>query len=116
MRNKKWTDEETVILIYGYLLIEQDNHKREHIIDEISTKFRLFYINCHETIDNTFRNKNGINMKLGNIQYLFTDGEHGFSNVSKLEKEMFLLYVNDKKKYFRLLKQALKKYDIKFQD
>lgn len=44
--------------------------------------------------DKKFRNINGINMKLQNIEFIATDGEKGLSSVSALDREIFEFRTN----------------------
>lgn len=108
-----WNKKEVIILIYGYYLIEKGIYDRDYIINEISNKLRKKQIDM--STDNKFRNKNGISMKLGNIDYLFSKGKTGFKNYSKLEYELFNLFLTDKNEFNRLLKDAKIEYDIEWE-
>lgn len=59
-------------------------------------------------IDDTYRNINGIRMKLFNVQYVFTDGRRGLSNPSKMIRHVYELYKNDYAKYQMILKEAIR--------
>ena len=76
-----WNEKEVVILIYGYCLVKEEIYSKQYVVHEISNKLRTKYNSAD--IDDKFRNENGIAMKLGNIDYLFTEGKSGFKNFSK---------------------------------
>lgn len=50
-------------------------------------------------------------MKMGNIDYLFSNGKSGFRNCSKLEYEVYNLYLNDKDSFNRLLMEVKNEYN-----
>lgn len=105
-----WNKKEVAILIYGYYLFEQNFRKKQEIIEEISFRLREKYPNANT--DKKFRNISGISMKLGNIEYLFTDGKKGFKHYSKLEYEIYSLYLHNKEEFKLLLEEAKKEYKI----
>lgn len=107
-----WNREEVAILIEGYCLIKKGLDTRDAVIKEISQKLRAYA--KAKKIDDLFRNENGISMKLGNIDYLFSKGQSGFKNVSRLEQEIFDLYMNDREQFNQLLKKAKTDYHIEW--
>lgn len=108
----KWNKYEVAILIYGYYLYELGQYPRDFLIKEISSKLRNNRIDKTMEIDSNYRNYNGISMKFGNIQHLFTNGEKGLKNKSTLECDMFDIFKNDKKEFNIILNEAKKIYQI----
>lgn len=60
------------------------------------------------SIDETYRNVNGIKMQLANVQYLFTDGKKGLSGASAMIHRMFELYKTSPTDYHKILKEAIR--------
>lgn len=60
------------------------------------------------SIDETYRNVNGIKMQLANVQYLFTDGKKGLSGASAMIRRMFELYKTSPTDYQKILKEAIR--------
>lgn len=107
-----WSKTEVAILVYGYYLMDHNILSREYLIKEISNRLRYVKIKNGINIDDTYRNENGISMKLGNVQYLFTKKKSGFKHTSLLEQEVYNLFQNDRKKFIELLEEAKKEFNI----
>lgn len=107
-----WNKKEVAILIYGYCLIKEEVYSRKYVVQEISHKLRNKYNDIQ--IDDKFRNENGISMKLGNIDYLFSEGKSGFKNYSKMEYELYDLYLNNKPEFNKILGDAKEEYNIEW--
>ncbi len=103
----KWDEYEVALLVYYYCKIQDREISFEAATIELSEKLRRKAIRKGLEIDSVYRNTNGISMKLGNMQYLFTKGEKGFDSYSQMDKEIYELYKNDNEKYKQLLKKAL---------
>jgi len=104
----KWDVYEAVLLIDAYRKIESGEWDRDYAIEKVSSDLRQKAINAGYKIDDVFRNKNGIAMQLGCIQYAFTDGAKGLRNTSKLFYEAVKIYKSDSTKYEYLLSEAKK--------
>lgn len=93
MRQPNWDKFETALLIEAYWEIKADHSKRRFIVRELSSFLRK---RASFEIDATFRNENGINMRLGELDYLFSLGNAGLKNTSELFREMVNIYLNNK--------------------
>jgi hypothetical protein len=105
MRQPKWDRYEVALLIEAYQKIEEDRTKRRAIIAALSASLRERA--CFE-IDDTYRNENGINMRLGELDFLFSGGSTGLKNTSDLFREMVDLYIHDRNGFEQILMEAKK--------
>lgn len=58
------------------------------------------------TIDEYFRNVNGIRMQMDAMKHTYSQGERGLSHSTKLFAETLELYRNHRKEYRELLEEA----------
>ncbi|NLB62260.1 MAG: hypothetical protein GX802_07610 [Clostridiales bacterium] len=63
-------------------------------------------------IDDTYRNENGISMRLGELEYLFSSDVIGLKNTSDLFRQMVKLYKNDCSGFEKILMEAKGMNDI----
>lgn len=105
-----WNIYETVLLIKGYVVWQEYDLKMNDVIKLISEKLRGKAISNNIEIDDKYRNHAGINRKLRNIQYLFTNGEYGLPHYSKLELEVYNIYVSNNRKFQNLLEEAYEQF------
>lgn len=104
MRQPKWDKYETALLIEAYWNIKKDGSRsRGTIISELSSSLRN---RASFEIDDTFRNENGINMRLGELDYLFSEGKVGLRNTSDLFREMVDMYRNNRTGFEQILSEA----------
>ena len=103
MRPPKWDKYETALLIEAYWKIKETHSQRAAIIAALSSSLRK---RASFEIDNTFRNENGISMRLGELDYLFTGGQTGLKNTSDLFREMVVLYCKDRSAFEAILSEA----------
>ena len=92
MRQPVWTPFEVVLLMEAYLQIENGIITKKEAVSKISTMLREHAISEGKQIDDTFRNENGIGMRLEELRYLFTNGENGIKNTSSLFRIMVKMY------------------------
>lgn len=103
VRQPKWDKYETSLLIEAYWAIKYDSSKRRTIVSELSSTLRKRAI---LKIDDTFRNENGINMRLLELDYLFSEGKSGLKNTSYMFREMVDMYQNNRKEFEKILSEA----------
>ena len=103
MRQPKWDKYEAALLIEAYWKIKNDGALRGAVISALSSTLRN---RASFEIDDTFRNENGINMRLGELEYLFSEGKAGLKNTSDLFREMVDMYRNDKTNFEQILSEA----------
>ncbi len=65
----------------------------------LSETLRALAIRRGASIDDTYRNVNGMKMQLANVQYLFSDGQKGLSGASAMIRQMYELYKTNHEEY-----------------
>ena len=102
-----WDQHEVALLIDAYFRVEQgaDLHQTA---TQLSQTLCGIASRSGRSIDDTYRNVNGMVMQLANVQYLFTDGEKGLSGASAMIRQMVELYKNDPVTYLTILKEAVR--------
>ena len=105
-----WNSLEEALLVEAYVAVFIEERPHDKIVKELSDRLRFYGQKIYGVIDDKYRNTNGINMKLRNIQYLFTDGESGLSSVSIMDKDIYNLYKQDQVKFRELLNEANQVY------
>ena len=103
MRQPTWDKYEVALLIEAYWRIKEIPSQRGTTVAELSAFLRR---RAHFEIDDTFRNENGISMRLGELDYLFSSGKTGLKNTSDLFREMVGLYIKDRKTFDEILSEA----------
>ena len=107
-----WDQYEVALLIDAYNKIVNNPENRTNIIQNLSVKLRNRAKNyLHIDINDTFRNFNGVNMRIGNIKYLFTNGLNGLSSGSQLDKEIYELYKNNYEDFLKIKNTAEQQID-----
>lgn len=76
--------------------------------EKLSVLLRELAIRRGISIDETYRNINGMKMQLANVQYLFTDGRKGLSGASAAIRQMYEQYKTDQAEYKAILKEAIR--------
>lgn len=104
MRQPKWDKYEAALLIETYWDIVYGKKSRNEAVSTLSKVLRN-RVPSNE-IDDTYRNENGINMRLGEIDCLFNEGKGGLMNTSELFREMVAMYKTDSDAYEKILKEA----------
>lgn len=103
MRQPNWDKYEVALLIEAYWKIKEDKSQKNAIVKKLSSFLRS---RPTYTIDATFRNENGIRMRLEELERLFSSERKGLKNTSELFREMVALYQQNQAKFNRILKQA----------
>jgi hypothetical protein len=105
-KQPKWNKYEVALLIETFINIKNRIIEREKAIVELSDLLRKYAIKNGVKIDEKYRNRSGITMKIENIKFLFSNGKEGLAKHSKLEKEIVSLYINNISAYENLLDEA----------
>ena len=102
-----WDEYETAILLNGCVSILEGAEKRK-VIEEVSENLRDLAACRGYKLDKTFRNIPGVTLKMGTIQYYFTNGESGMknSNPSKMFKHIVNLYRTNRATYNEILSRT----------
>lgn len=106
MRQPNWSQREAVLLVEAYWKIKDNKSSRRAVISELSTELRSHARTHGITIDETYRNENGISMRLGELEYLFSGEGVGLKNTSDLFREIVELYKSDYSEFTRILMEA----------
>lgn len=103
-----WDKYESALLLYTYLLIEENAISRKQAIVFLSTILRNKAINSGVIIDDRYRNINGIAMQLANMSYVVSEGEKGLKCASAAFLKIFDVYQNDSSLYHHILEEGIK--------
>ena len=101
-----WDIYEAVLLVDAYYLVKEGCLDRKMAVCILSEELRRKALNSNLAIDDVFRNTNGINMRLYEIQYIDTGGKTGMKNTSKLFVETVEIYHNSPDEFYSLLQEA----------
>ena len=103
LRQPFWDKFETALLIEAYWIIKADSSKKKVVVASLSSALRK---RATFDVDETFRNQNGINLRLSELDYLFTEGAKGVKNTSDLFREMVEMYLHDRDQFEMVLSEA----------
>ena len=103
IRSRAWDKFETALLIESYIKIEQGLVSRSLELEGLSKRLRQMAINRGETIDDTFRNFNGMNWQCALIKQVFQNTTYSDRNNSKIFIEMVQLYQTDRLAFDQIL-------------
>lgn len=106
MRQPSWDKYEAALLIEAYCKIKNNATPRKTVIAELSAELRSRAEKRGITVDDTYRNENGISMRLGELDFLFLGDGVGLKNTSDLFRQMVQMYENDKAEFQKLLMEA----------
>lgn len=101
-----WNQYEAVLLVDTYVKVRSGVLERNDAVVQLSKLLREYGKANGIEIDDVYRNTNGINMRLSEIEHLFNDGKGGLKNTSKLFIETVELYNSDKTRFDALLVEA----------
>lgn len=101
----KWDIYEAAILLDGYLNSLQTNTPKIHIIKAISATLRKMAINRGMTIDDIFRNENGISYQIKSMESAY-NGQTVYVPSTKMFDEIVSIYRNNNRQYQQLLQEA----------
>ena len=101
-----WDKQETVLLIDAYLKIKNKQMSQREAVKEVSTLLRRRASLLGLTLDQTFRNENGISIQLHIIGGLIDETPSGLHSASKMFAEMVDLYKNNRSEFDKILIQA----------
>lgn len=102
-----WDRYEVVLLFRAYERVANGSDINTEAAN-LSETLRSLAIRRGVTIDDTYRNINGMKMQLANVQYIFTDGKKGLSGASAKIRQMHELYTTNPEEYQSILKEAIR--------
>ena len=101
-----WDKYETAVLIDACIQVINNKTDRKTAIQTISAKLRKRAVNLGITIDNVYRNENGIKMQMTMIMSMICGEEPGLYNASKVFYEMVEMYRTEYLAFSAILKKA----------
>ncbi len=106
MKQPSWNQYEVALLIDAYMNIDKHPEKRKDVVIELSQLLRDIAISQGRKIDKTYRNTNGINLRLMELRFLFSNGKRGIANTSKLFASMVELFETERDQFNVILNEA----------
>ena len=102
-----WNQHEQAVLLHALIKVLNHEVKRKQAVAEVSTQLRDFAIAQGISIDEKFRNENGIALQMNRLKYVFTGGKSGLPVKTGWYFEIVQLYKNDQEKYKKLLGEVM---------
>lgn len=94
-----WNQSEAILLVDAYFMIKKRTISRKLAVQLVSEELRKKALLSKTKIDDVFRNTNGVNMRLYEIQYIDSDNETGLKNTSNLFVETVKMYSDNAKAF-----------------
>ena len=107
-----WDEQEALLLLDVYDLAQKHPENRKKLAQALSTNLRRRAEDRGVSIDDDFRNLNGIQMRLLEIERIIHPDEHKFGNTSELFRSTTALYL-DHRRTFQKKVTELQKYRVK---
>lgn len=101
----KWDIYEAVILLDGYLEMHQTKTPKKRMVKIISDKLRNMAVNRGITIDDVYRNENGISYQIQSMDSAYK-GYKVYVPATKLFVEAVDIYRKNPEKYIKLFNEA----------
>lgn len=101
-----WTEDEAVVLVDAFYRVQNGELSMRAAIKETSQFLRHMATNKGITIDDKYRNENGVGMQMQIVKQTVEKDKSGFMHGSKLFSEMIDLRTNDRKAYDSMLDSA----------
>ena len=105
-RQPQWDIYEAIILVDEYQKVKEKRIDRNEAIKRVSNVLRERQLKKGIEIGETFRNENGIRMRFGELDCIYSDGEKGLKNTSKLFREVVELYQTDREKCLMMIEET----------
>ncbi|MFV0636141.1 hypothetical protein [Mitsuokella sp. WILCCON 0060] len=103
MNRIPWDMQEAAVLLDGLIKVREGKIKRADAITDISKQLRNRAKKKYGTIDDKFRNENGITLQMARLEYGFTNGQSGMGPTSKWQNAIIKVFKDDNKAYKKLL-------------
>jgi len=101
-----WNQCETALLIDTWLAIEREQVSRKERVSKLSRALRERAVSNGITIDETYRNENGISMQLNNIDRLMRGVPEAKRHNTKIFIDMAEMYFSDRSQFDAILQEA----------
>ena len=106
MSQKNWDKYEVALLIEAYQNIKQGRVDKNAALIALSQKLRQMAINEGLTIDETFRNLNGMQWQLGFIERAFIEEDYESRTPPRIFIEMVAVYNENQAEFQSILAEA----------
>lgn len=107
-----WDKYETAVLIDACIQVINGKTDKNSAIKIVSEKLRKRAVNNGITIDNVYRNKNGIKMQMTMIMSMICGEEPGLYNASRVFYEMVEMYRTEYLTFSTILKKQIFKLPV----
>ena len=107
----EWDKYEVALLIDACEKALNKQQAKPQIVAWLSSALRKRAQNNGISIDDIFRNENGISLQMTKMDYLLSDGKRGLPGASKLYSEIAQLHKNNPTEFAELLNEAKKQVD-----
>lgn len=104
-RQPSWNMLEAIVLLEAFIAAKDGVLSRTDAIKKASIDLRKMALNQGKSVDQTFRNENGITFQMCSIESAFY-GKNMFKPATKLFTEATRIYHEDQKEYQKLLEEA----------
>lgn len=101
-----WDKYETALLIDAWLSIEAGELSKQSAVIMLSEQLRNRAKSRGQSIDDVFRNENGISMQLNNIQRLMNKEPGANQHNTKIFIDMVEMYFTDRTQFCEILQEA----------
>lgn len=106
LRQKTWDQYEIALLIECYVNVTSQGKELEAELVKLSQNLRSMAVRHGETIDETYRNLNGMHWQYQFMKSAFNNSSVGSRTPPKLFVEMVQLFHSDKQKFDAILMKA----------
>lgn len=108
-RQLPWNRYEVALLLDAYLQIQEEPQKEKEILADLSKNLRERALHLGYTIDETFRNENGMSIQYQRMKFLMTNSAYGFEGpIPRCFNEVVDIYKKDRNWYQMILNKARK--------
>lgn len=113
-RQLPWNRYEVALLLDAYLQIQKEAQKGKEILADLSKNLRERALRLGYTIDETFRNENGMSIQYQRMKFLMTNSAYGFEGpIPRCFHEVVDIYNRDWNWYQMILNKAKKDAGLK---
>jgi len=107
-----WSEQEALLLFDTYEKIQKSPEKKAVLATALSINLRRRAVDQGMTIDETFRNYTGINMRLSEIEKILHPDSTGLTKTSELFRSAAELYTKHRRTFLKKL-QEVEEYRVK---
>ncbi len=108
----EWDEFEIALLIEACEEVLGSVKKKTEVVRRLSSNLRKRAVSKGVTIDEVFRNENGISLQMQKMDYLLTHGKKGMPGASKLYAEVARLRKSNPQKFEEILKRAKEEIEM----